>query len=305
MGFVNDLIAPAFPADKAMPDVAAQTISFDLPCSICAYNLRGLSLDGDCPECGQRVAASFRGDFLKNANPLWIARVHVGFNILMWVLVVGSSLLLIQHLLAVVAPPQYFSNPTDWWHRINRFLLHIKYALPSLTWLAIWLVTIPESAGTDDATSLRRSVRVLVTMSLALSLLPSLLLYGRLFQWLTATDGVSAGVLIFLFYLYLKRLAQRVPDPWALSAVPLVMYGLSISTLLYHIAPLLVSSAGVLRAQPTSPRNDLPVIIPALACLIFGIYAVMLVLHFSRTLRRVAVEVRDNWKSTAADLQPA
>jgi putative glutamine amidotransferase len=41
-----------------MPDLG--TISEDLTCRNCAYNLRGLRYDGLCPECGEPIANSFQ-----------------------------------------------------------------------------------------------------------------------------------------------------------------------------------------------------------------------------------------------------
>jgi hypothetical protein len=35
------------------------TISNNLPCRKCAYNLRGLKFDGRCPECGEPIRDSF------------------------------------------------------------------------------------------------------------------------------------------------------------------------------------------------------------------------------------------------------
>src|SRR3954470_17116108 len=32
--------------------------TFDIPCPSCGYNLRGLSLDRGCPECGLKVVSS-------------------------------------------------------------------------------------------------------------------------------------------------------------------------------------------------------------------------------------------------------
>ncbi len=46
-------------------------ISFDLPCTLCQYNLRGLTLDGKCPECSQPVSDSYRAAMAEDPESCW------------------------------------------------------------------------------------------------------------------------------------------------------------------------------------------------------------------------------------------
>jgi len=46
-------------------------ISFDLPCTQCQYNLRGLTLGGKCPECGQSVSESFNKAMAEDPEGCW------------------------------------------------------------------------------------------------------------------------------------------------------------------------------------------------------------------------------------------
>jgi hypothetical protein len=52
----------------------------DLTCRNCGYNLRGLSLDRTCPECGTPALYSARGYQLRFADPAWLGRVRRGSN---------------------------------------------------------------------------------------------------------------------------------------------------------------------------------------------------------------------------------
>jgi hypothetical protein len=62
-----------------------------VPCRTCGYDLRGLSRDGDCPECGTAIAASLTvaGRFAPT-----LARIQSGTRILQGVLCVGWGVLL-------------------------------------------------------------------------------------------------------------------------------------------------------------------------------------------------------------------
>ena len=47
-------------------------------CVCCGYDLRGLSADDRCPECGTSVARSLHGERLSNADPSWLRSVERG-----------------------------------------------------------------------------------------------------------------------------------------------------------------------------------------------------------------------------------
>ena len=59
---------PASPADTPQPlDPLSPPIDLaetDLPCRNCSFNLRGLSPESNCPECGTPIWRSIRGDEL-------------------------------------------------------------------------------------------------------------------------------------------------------------------------------------------------------------------------------------------------
>jgi hypothetical protein len=54
------------------------TITADLPCLACGYNLRTQSVAGVCPECTHPVAASLAGDQLGRADSRWLLRIQRG-----------------------------------------------------------------------------------------------------------------------------------------------------------------------------------------------------------------------------------
>src|SRR5688572_1575750 len=72
--------APARGDDRGV----ARLVNSDLPCHKCGYNLRGLALDGRCPECGTPVGTSARGELLRYADPAWVAKLVRGLRLILW-----------------------------------------------------------------------------------------------------------------------------------------------------------------------------------------------------------------------------
>jgi len=56
-------------------------IGQDVLCVSCGYNLRGLSADGDCPECGAAIRGSLRGNLLPFSHPRYIGRLARGASL--------------------------------------------------------------------------------------------------------------------------------------------------------------------------------------------------------------------------------
>jgi len=73
---------PYFP--KKQP-LAAVPIDTDEPCAGCGYNLRGLTTDKNCPECGRPVRSRIQTmDVLSEANPAARARWRLALALLGW-----------------------------------------------------------------------------------------------------------------------------------------------------------------------------------------------------------------------------
>lgn len=57
-------------------------VADDRYCIQCGYNLRGLTQEGACPECGTLVQHSFQDESLEFASPAWLAHIERGLFIL-------------------------------------------------------------------------------------------------------------------------------------------------------------------------------------------------------------------------------
>ncbi len=62
----------------ALPTVQGATIVADIPCFFCQYNLRTLSIEGTCPECGHAVGECIRTGWLMFSDPRWLAKLRTG-----------------------------------------------------------------------------------------------------------------------------------------------------------------------------------------------------------------------------------
>ncbi len=64
------------PIPQAQPLFSdSTTLNVDTPCAICGYNLRGLTVDKVCPECGSAIGRSIHGNMLRYADPKWLGSV--------------------------------------------------------------------------------------------------------------------------------------------------------------------------------------------------------------------------------------
>ncbi len=74
------------------------SITHELHCVSCGYDLRGLDGDSNCPECGSDVQRSLRGDDLRYADPKWLRRIVRG----QFLLAVGLNILLLGTVAALI-----------------------------------------------------------------------------------------------------------------------------------------------------------------------------------------------------------
>ncbi len=107
------------PLDPAQIVVAKPVIAVDLPCPTCTYNLRGLTAQGACPECGTPMSAALRPDRLVFSNPDWLRSVARGLGIIYYGM--PASLL-------VALPLVYV---------LKRFLFPSVTTFPIMQWLKV------------------------------------------------------------------------------------------------------------------------------------------------------------------------
>lgn len=88
-----------------LPDSTPESISADLSCIHCGYNLRGLYPDGRCPECGELIQDSRQGHLLRYADVEWLKRLHFGTRLKYWSIGITILLNLMAGALVAFGPP--------------------------------------------------------------------------------------------------------------------------------------------------------------------------------------------------------
>jgi len=200
---------------------SVETIGQDTPCFRCGYNLRGLAMNGCCPECGTAVEVSRAGRHLAASDPRWRWRLRLGAGLHAGGLI-GFLLILLD---------LFFYSHTPRIATIRCYELMVIAV--SLGATGAWLTTSSEPGGPyfDDARWLRLIVRGLAALSWSAMVGYATLevadwikprLRGQMVLWETTmgfTAFVGSLLVTGLAIWHFSRLAKR------LDAGRLVFYG--------------------------------------------------------------------------------
>lgn len=221
----------------------------ELECRGCGYNLMSQMLTGGCPECGQPVEWSARGDRLGYSDPRWLASLRLGMLWFIFAIVGAIVLAVMDSVISAMivsagsrsnySPPrpgqtgptgfnQYTYAPQT---QNTAMAVSIVLGLiaSGLFLFAVWQLTAPEPGRADEqgltARSLFRwgwvasavfgtagNVTMLASQNVALVM-----------------SGIGAVVWIVVFFtmfVYLRRLALRMPDTGLAGQTRLVMWSL-------------------------------------------------------------------------------
>ncbi len=117
-------------------------------CIVCGYDLRGSNPEGNCPECGAAVERSLHGDWLRDADQVWVATVLRGLS---WVWTSLGLLLAFFAAIVLTLPVVLFTDPLrlhpalHWGLWAVSIGALITFALAVIGFAAgLWMVTSPE-----------------------------------------------------------------------------------------------------------------------------------------------------------------
>jgi hypothetical protein len=272
----------------ALSDEPPMLIDHDLPCRHCGYNLRGLTTDRACPECGTAVGRTLLGDQLRFSDPAWVRTLAKGMTWLLYGV-------LAQLLVALSTP---FAGL--FYQSINTHALQLASAFAGmLSLVGYWLITTPEP--TVEAVS-GMTVRSLVRWTKSGALLAGLtnLVMLPAVRNLGMAIGLVASILgivgFFALFVYARRLALRVPDYPLASQTRVVMWGIVTTLGLMVLFGVLIVGVGVAGIGPGAVFVfALPVCMAGVAYLVFVIWSLVLVFWYRRVAVSAARDAEITW----------
>ncbi len=282
--------------EQANPTTSASaTVDDDRACARCGYNLRGLSPDGRCPECGALVARSLHGNFLRYADADWLEKLRLATRVKLWNIVLSLFLGIGVGILVGGLP------------REIKLLVASAAALVGV-WASFLITTQePRIALKEDPVTWRRAIRICVFGGAAghvMSDFNSTTAPSVMLQVLSAV-GVLVGVFaIFGELLYLCRFAKRIPDLPLAKATRAMMWSLAIAVGLIIIAVIGALARGTIQtAVATLPRRrptvggltfltDDFVCVIGVAWLVFSVWYIQTLLNYKKAFTDAATHAR-------------
>ncbi len=273
---------------------ASGTLTEDLRCARCGYNLRGLTLESLCPECGTAIARSVHGNLLRYADPAWVDKLRLGTVVKLWNLLLGVVLVIAAGIAAGLA--------------VGPMALGVlQLIVACLSLWAVFLVTTPEPAVglEEDPITLRKVLRTAAIIGFCGGQLQHAAAGGGV-PWLILTgaaSGLAGIVATFGEFVYFRRFARRAPDENLAKATTTVMWGFVTLLTLFALAGLVAALAG-LTGAPGGPAGGTPTstagtigavflgIFGFLGFAVFGIWSIVLLFRYHAVFRKAATEGR-------------
>lgn len=270
----------------------------DVPCLSCGYNLRGLTNDGACPECGSPVTASLRGDFLKFADPAWLERLKLGTSLKLW----NIALTILAVFFFGILGGLGLGFPPILTELIG--LIGVTIGL----WASFSLTAQePRVAMIEDPVTLRKVIRICATLVLVSHVI-AVLSHMPFFPPIAVMAGGAlsmAGVVSGFGELMLfRRYALRIPDEALARSAKGLLWLFPISMAAVGLGVFL-AAIWVPAAAPGAAAAMAPVAFLAcfggLAMLVAGLWYVRLLTRFSKAFKTAHAEAR---ATIATESQP-
>ena len=232
---------PTSPQEARGPNLAHH----DIPCLRCGYNLRGLSEDGVCPECGAPVARSLVGDLLVYSSPDYKASLHRGVALILMAIIAEILLVVASVGVAVTAGMGVAGSMGA-----LPALLQVASLAASIALVAgWWMFSAPDPAmlGSKKGDTPRKIVRIVLVIQLASTLVstaaqtvPASLnnpLNAGLVYGLGIASTIAFIVGFFAQMLYVKWLAPRLPSERVFKRAGTLLW---LGPVLYTVGALLL-----------------------------------------------------------------
>lgn len=264
----------------------------DIPCRKCAYNLRGLSPEGRCPECGTAVGLSTLGDLLRFADPDWLRTVARGITILLW-------MILVMLLAECITRAAHLGNTVD---------NVVSIALNLISLYGAWLMTEPDPSGIgeDPTFTARKLIRFTLLVGVVLQFpalvatltdvpAPLLVVLGLLMLTAILTSLIGE----FAKFVYFEHLFRRVPDRRLADRARWLKWGYVVclgTSMLSGLIVMLVFNLAGAGANSAVAVGALLMIPTGIALLVFAIMTIVLLLRLRRALLDAAARAETIWR---------
>jgi len=209
-------------AASLSPELRPPHTMHSVRCLACAYDLTGLDLWGDCPECGRSIGESARRAALRDMPVELIRRVRTGLRIEFWV---WNATIVLSFVMGVVLAV-FIASPV----LTSAAMGGLTLVAGGLTFYGWYLLTTPIAVmdHASSASKLRVWILILLGFGLFVGVASSFFNSANAPGTPPGTAPVAAGfgvavfaealavvagiVVILLQLSYLERLAEFVPD---------------------------------------------------------------------------------------------
>ena len=277
----------------------------DVTCRHCAYNLRGLALDGHCPECDMAIEQTLHGFLLRFSDPAWLKRLRSGLTLLIVAIFAALVVGVLFGLGYAFAVGYMGEMPV----LVGSVLLLLFGGLGCMQLIAYWRITSPEPSPIheENPLSARHLARIGLMLAAGSGLLGLALDPGV--YMMASTEGVDApvkaavawalglvesgsGLLgLFALFIYGRSIASRFPADKLAKSTRLVMWGYMIPTAGVAILQLVAGMYYNLDMSLAGLETALMVcqVVLGLPVLVFGIWGIVLLFMYRSRLKQALV----------------
>ncbi len=286
-------------------------INIDVACINCGYNLRGLTIDMACPECGTAVGRSIQGDHLQFANPDWVSKLALGMNLIVAGIAINIVLAVAGAAYGMSTGARNTGPGTGAGMGGSTALEMLGLGVGLLFIVGYWLITEREPSGREDGASLRQVARFGLIGAYVLEVGGTILMYAQLSATQIPITGIVvtiiAGIVSIVgtvaLALYAQRLAMRIPNERLASQIRVVMIGYAVGLGLVIMATIIIAASAMGAAGTGGGMGGLGAggvcaCIGGLDIIVFGIWALVLIIWFRREMAGAAAAARSTWASS-------
>lgn len=273
-------------ANPVTTTASSATVADDHACAHCGYNLRGLSSEGRCPECFTPVARSLHGNLLRYADADWLERLRFATVVKLWNIALTLLFVIVATIVAGAGLPGVIT-------------IILSTVIGGIGVWASFMITTqePRIALSEDPVTWRKAVRVCAVAGLIAKLASdasAALGAGVAIQASAASSTLFGVVAVFGEMVYLRRFALRVPNEKLANATRIVMWGLTVMSVVgtgmvvlmqfFGPAAMVGAPGGAAGTAPAPGGVTFAMIglgcVTGAAGLVFGIWQIVLVVQY-------------------------